>query len=136
MRNKKGSYLLLIASVILFVAFYFLSGPTFNFSNHLTYDVIRPVMVGSIFLFLASTISLFMERDRFKKWVIFSIIFIIASVFLVREADSFSTDLALIPKEPLTWTLGIIYLIISLVIVVYQLVKGRREGEYTQPPEK
>lgn len=92
-------------------------------------NVGQPMMTFSLALFVISMILIFTREVIFYIWLkFFASWFVPLSVFLIAmmPVDGGSSFFPGPDKESTTWTLGIIFLIISLVIIIVKLTRLRK----------
>ena len=86
------------------------------------------------FLVAASLISLFLflvNDNIFKKWLIFSLVWLVLSFILILVTPEYSGGWG--PnfnpdRETVSIWMGVLFVIISLVLIIWQSVKERKRG--------
>jgi hypothetical protein len=129
MRNKTNRFILLGVNIVIFIVFYSTLKFSTGLSSFTLFEVVKPIAIGSISLVVSSIFALFMKQGVFKKWLYFSTAFVALSVLVVSYmADSYMSDLSLVPRDGLAWVLGIVYVFVSVGVVIYQTLKNRKKS--------
>ena len=129
MKNNIAAGFSLVGIVALGISYYFIYFNLESLSDFLLYDVVEPVFIGSMFFVIPPIVMLFLHSRTTKVWLRKFVSWFIPLSFIIiltvpgssHEAFSLTPD-----KEITTWILGIIYLIISLAIIIYQSLKSRK----------
>lgn len=125
----------LFAGVIIIGAFVydkyycFLHGSNFCLLDRYRLTVIEPIVFASIFLFVVSLSLFFVIDNVFKRWLKFAIIWFIVTAIFVYKTPVYSGDwIGLNPTKYLVsiW-MGVLFVIISLVLIIWQVIKERKK---------
>lgn len=139
---------LIFASVILFIPGFIIVYPesinvcyTENsilkncWDYHNTYSWGQPLLILTIFSFLIFLILLFTPKKIFDSWKWFALVYGLLSVLLIIIAPAQGRGIISITKEDMSWTTSIIFAIISIAIILYQLYSLNKQKK-TKPNKK
>lgn len=134
----KKNKLVLMASVIIFVTSIFLGNAQgFGFCDDNSLDCIemfseslaQPLFLGSMSIIIVSFILIFLKPEIFKIWSKFALFAIpLLAIFIITTPVRCSAALGMcLNKELASWLSSIVFLIISLVIIIYKSLKPRSQ---------
>lgn len=125
-----------MVSIIIFAVSVFLgNAPVFGLCSNnslaciemFSESLAQPLFLGSMSLVVTSFILLFLKPEIFKTWSKFAIFAIpILAVFIITTPVQCSAALGMcLDKELASWFSSILFLIISLIIIIYKSIKLR-----------
>jgi predicted MFS family arabinose efflux permease len=91
-------------------------------------DFIDPLMFSAISIVVLSLFLFFISDNVFKKWLRFAIAWFIVDVVLIALAPTYTGGWMNFgpTKESVSIWMGVLFVIISLVLIIWQSLKERK----------
>ena len=91
--------------------------------------IIEPIAFASIFIFIVSLSLFFVSDIVFKKWFKFAMIWLVVTAIFVSLVPVYTGGFINFgpTKELVSIWMGVLFVIISLVLIIWQSVKERRK---------
>ena len=128
--KRKTNFLFLLLSICLFLFLYVytetnLINPVGYFNYHIS-NFIEYVFLWSSVLFILSLLALKLDVNKYKTWLIVSIVVSVVSIFIAYVIGDGNGAIIDIDVELTTWFFLGPYSFISIIYFIVQFIKNRK----------
>lgn len=106
-----------------------LSNIPFNDCNHLAEGFFAPLTVMALAVFLATVVLMFSRENTVTSWFRFSKYYLPPMIVLALLAPIQPTSFLFpIDREIVAWYLAGLFLLISLILIIYKQIRSKGQG--------